>query len=39
MSNDPKPTYEKPAIITSESLETRAVTCTQSTAACTTNSN
>jgi len=40
MSNDPKIPYEKPAIVNSESLETRAVVCTRSTSACaTTNTN
>ncbi len=32
-------TYEKPAIISTESLEAKAVTCTQSTSACTTVSS
>jgi len=39
MSNDPKIPYEKPAIVNSESLETRAVTCTKTTAACSTLTN
>ena len=40
MDNDPKTPYEKPAIIKSETLETRAVVCTRSTSACaTTNTN
>ena len=39
MSSEPKPVYEKPAIIGTDSLETRAVVCTKSTVACSTNSN
>jgi hypothetical protein len=39
LSNDPKPTYEKPAIINSESLETRAVLCNKSSTACATINN
>jgi hypothetical protein len=34
MNHDPKTPYEKPAIVNSESLETRAVVCTKSNSAC-----